>query len=266
MPVWWWSRRSDYQICKELDLFNCFDLSGIFRRCAWCSGQCIRRVQFLAWYMDNLIVKTVHPKSKWKSQWEGVQMLGSQNGYQWLVIRFYGNLLSQYVLCISYLALLNYRATPLHWCGWSPKELLMGRKVRTTLPQTASQSIPDWKFLKEFRRMTSTKSNKRRTTTNDRVRSQSPLSVNNSVVVKTGDQTVPCSVVSPAQTPRSYLIDMPSGQVRRNRSHLLPIKGNSSSESDSPTPSILPRSYPRSPIMTLTRTRTEICPPDKLSL
>ena len=51
-----------------------------------------------------------------------------------------------------YLALLNYRAIPLHWCGWSPTELLMGRKVRTTLPQTASQFVLDWQFLKEFRR------------------------------------------------------------------------------------------------------------------
>ena len=51
-----------------------------------------------------------------------------------------------------YLAILNYRATPLHWCGQSPIELLMGRKVRTTLPQTAPQFIPDKQFLKEFRK------------------------------------------------------------------------------------------------------------------
>ena len=50
-----------------------------------------------------------------------------------------------------YLTLLNYRATPLSWCGRSPTELLMGRKERTTLPQTQSQLIPKWPFLEEFK-------------------------------------------------------------------------------------------------------------------
>ena len=34
---------------------------------------------------------------------------------------------------------------------YSPTELLMGKKVRTTLPQTTHQLIPDWQFLDEFR-------------------------------------------------------------------------------------------------------------------
>ena len=34
-----------------------------------------------------------------------------------------------------YMALLTYRATPMPWCALSPAELLMGRKIRTDVPQ-----------------------------------------------------------------------------------------------------------------------------------
>ena len=47
--------------------------------------------------------------------------------------------------------LLSYRSTPLHWCNLSPSELLMGRRVRTTIPQVSNQLIPEWSFLPEFR-------------------------------------------------------------------------------------------------------------------
>ena len=37
-----------------------------------------------------------------------------------------------------YLTLLSYRATPLPWCMLSPSELLLGRKVRTDVPQSSA--------------------------------------------------------------------------------------------------------------------------------
>ena len=51
-----------------------------------------------------------------------------------------------------FLALLSYRATPLPWCGKSPAELLMGRKIRSTLPQITDSLVPQWPYLDEFRR------------------------------------------------------------------------------------------------------------------
>ena len=49
-----------------------------------------------------------------------------------------------------YLALLSYKATPLSWCNYSPSELLMGRRVKTDIPQTADYLIPRWHFLPDF--------------------------------------------------------------------------------------------------------------------
>ena len=47
-------------------------------------------------------------------------------------------------LCLT---LLSYRATPLPWCNLSPLKLLMGRRVRTDVLQTAKSLIPNWPHL-----------------------------------------------------------------------------------------------------------------------
>ena len=48
--------------------------------------------------------------------------------------------------CTPDLYLHSYCATPLTWCDKSPSELLMGRKVRTDVPQTDYLIIPDWQL------------------------------------------------------------------------------------------------------------------------
>ena len=52
-----------------------------------------------------------------------------------------------------YTSLLSYRATPLSWCDLSPAELSMGRRLRTSVPQTDKMLIPQWSYLKTFREL-----------------------------------------------------------------------------------------------------------------
>ena len=51
-----------------------------------------------------------------------------------------------------YMALLTYRSTPLPWCGLSPAELLMGRCLRTNLPQVVDRLKPTWQYIERFRK------------------------------------------------------------------------------------------------------------------
>ena len=48
--------------------------------------------------------------------------------------------------------LLQYCATPLPFCNHSPSELLMGRCIRTKIPQTNEHYVPEWPFLQDFER------------------------------------------------------------------------------------------------------------------
>jgi len=50
-----------------------------------------------------------------------------------------------------YLALLSYRSTELSWFKLSPSQLLMGQKIRSTLPEVPENLLPQWQFLKEFK-------------------------------------------------------------------------------------------------------------------
>ena len=50
----------------------------------------------------------------------------------------------------QYKALMAYRSTPLE-SGLSPAELLMGRRLRTTIPTIPSNLQPSWPYLEKFK-------------------------------------------------------------------------------------------------------------------
>ena len=125
-----------------------------------------------------------------------------------------------------YLALLAYRATPLQ-NGYSPAELLMGRRLRTTvpaLPTLLNPALPDYNALEakeREKRMNDARSFDKR----HGARNLEPLVPGEDVWIT--DARVQGTVVSTHNTPRSYLVQVPQGTLRRNRHHLVPLQTNS---------------------------------------
>lgn len=119
-------------------------------------------------------------------------------------------------------ALLAYRSTPLA-CGHSPAELLMGRKIRTTIPTAPEQLKPGWPNLEEFSRKESQQKHQMKLNYDrrHRTRTNPPLLPDDMVYIK--DMKTTGTVTGTAETPRSYQVQTPKGNLRRNRTQLSPI-------------------------------------------
>uniref|UniRef100_A0A3P8RZR4 Gypsy retrotransposon integrase-like protein 1 n=1 Tax=Amphiprion percula TaxID=161767 RepID=A0A3P8RZR4_AMPPE len=119
-------------------------------------------------------------------------------------------------------ALMAYRATPLAQ-GSSPAQLLMGRNIRTPLPVNEEKLQPRWPNLQLFQGKDQDLKQKQASWFNKRhkARIKQELTPGQRVWVKNTNNSG--TVSSPANTPRSFNIDMPSGCLRRNRSHIRVI-------------------------------------------
>lgn len=152
-----------------------------------------------------------------------------------------------------YLALLAYRSTPLQ-NGYSPSELLMGRKLRSTVPALPQKPRwPDFNSLTERERLLKGKSemayNRRH-----RAKALTPLHTKQNVWIR--DEKRYGAIVDHHSTPRSYLVQPGTGGgiLRRNRAHLIPVDRQPLSEIErvfngpsSPTSHSQPTSYSPSP-------------------
>lgn len=122
----------------------------------------------------------------------------------------------------AYRALQSYRATPLE-NGYSPAELLMGRRIRTSLPTVGSRlnpKTPDPDLLKNWEQQSRDKE-KMNFDRRHGVHPLKPLHIGQRVWVS--DQRQTGHVTSPSEAPRSYMVETDRGVVRRNRGHLIPI-------------------------------------------
>ncbi|KAI8498512.1 hypothetical protein Bbelb_237140 [Branchiostoma belcheri] len=147
-----------------------------------------------------------------------------------------------------FLALLEYRNTPVNNALPSPAQLLMGRRLRTRLPTTNEQLMPQSVNHKDVRQQLQDKQQRQKTWYDRNARSLPTLTPGNAVrMQQTNGKWTPATVVSKCDQPRSYIIQTPEGaQYRRNNKHLL--KTNAYPRSGSPTPA----SGDNTPAMTVT--------------
>lgn len=113
-----------------------------------------------------------------------------------------------------YLAVLNYRASPLE-NGLPPAEMLMNRKLRTKLPSAKHQKLQiTLKYANE----------KQMKHYNRTAKPLSPLAQEEVVRVRCDGQWGPLAKVVKETTPRSYEVLTEHRKImRRNRRHLLKV-------------------------------------------
>ena len=131
-----------------------------------------------------------------------------------------------------YLALLEFRNTPIDGINMSPSQLLMGRRTRTQLPVSESLLKPSH----DSRKVQNALKKKQDTQKENYDRGAKPLPELNpgdQIRVRNENLWEPGIVESKADTPRSYNISTDRGQqLRRNRRHLMKTTENRVPEPD----------------------------------
>ena len=143
----------------------------------------------------------------------------------------------------------------------------MGRKIRTDVPQVKDNFIPEWKHLQNFRILDEKYKQTQKENYDRRhgVRTLPLLPQNQTVWVDTRGHQVPGQVSREANTARSYFIETPSGELRRNRAHLR-VRTNLQPMREAvevPTTTGEPTTTDSRPL-TRSQTGTAIHPPDRL--
>lgn len=144
-----------------------------------------------------------------------------------------------------YAAMLAYRSTPLS-SGFSPAELLMGRKLRTKVPKVQNAPTPNMSQMMKNKDDAYRFKQKLQFDQRHRVKQLPTLAPGQNVWLPDREQS---GQVEKQLSPKAYLVNTPSGQYRRNRKdinsfHDPPETELSSSGNETPIPVDLPNSNP----------------------
>ncbi|KAK3925564.1 hypothetical protein KUF71_013813 [Frankliniella fusca] len=115
--------------------------------------------------------------------------------------------------------------------GLSPSQLLMGRSLRTTLPQLEGKLVPNWSYLEDFRKKRQEKQAKQQANFNARHKARPLPELSKGERVWISDYKSFASVSGQADTPRSYWVQTSQGaMLRRNRKELIPVSPDESEQ------------------------------------
>ena len=156
-----------------------------------------------------------------------------------------------------YVALMSYRSTPLE-NGYSPAELLMRRKLRTTIATIIEQllpSIPPKSVVKE-KEIKIRDRQQKNFNSHHRASPLKSLKSGNLVYIPDNARE---GTVGEESSPRSCIVQTPEGTYRRNRRHLMPLPNASNSKNINNVPD----TPDRLPGVLRTRSGRISKPPDK---
>ena len=115
-----------------------------------------------------------------------------------------------------YLALLSYRSTPLE-NGYTPAELLIGRKLRSTLPLAPEKLTPKLPNLEHLQKTERAYKLRQAENYNKRHRTSVLPELNPGDKVWIPDKNSPAVVIQKSPQPRSYVVKTEQSLLRRNR-------------------------------------------------
>ena len=119
-----------------------------------------------------------------------------------------------------YLALLNYRASPIENHA-SPAQLLMSRNLRTIIPICSSQLNPNIVDLGSTHDVRQLRQERQKKYYNRNAKPLKPLMANEHVHMRKEKQWIPATVLYETDEPRSYVVRTEEGgEYRRNRRDL----------------------------------------------
>jgi hypothetical protein len=138
----------------------------------------------------------------------------------------------------------------------------MYQKQCTKLPILQYKLKPDWIYLEDFHIANQEFKRKQKKYYNQRhwVRPLPSVDEGVPVWVNTEGHKTKGEILSLASTPRSYIVDTPEGELRRNRTHLTPIPGTNN---DKPTGLTTEINNPPGHITTRSKSGTSLRSPNR---